>query len=359
MAEEHHIVPAGTSKPLNQFGLMTRSGAEAFGAFILVLGGVSISMFGGQAGIPGALGFGFLFIAGIIAVGHVSGGHFNPALTLGFAVAGRLSWKDVLPYIIAQVIGGAAAMGLLWVVLSGGPDQIVEQIEVLFGSVSSGYGQSSPSQFPMTSVLLLEVILTAVLTGVYLGATSSRAEKALAPFAAGLTYAAVIQVALPISGGGLNPARSTATVLFGEASAAGQLWLFWVAPLAGAAIAGLIARSIEMPPAAPVHAGDSDTGHATTAGTTGAGTTGAAGTAGAGTIEAGTSTEQAGTTGRVPGSTAGAAPVGGPIVQDRSGSPAGREDPERNDPDQNDPDRNDPDRNEDDARDFFDGKGGK
>lgn len=278
MAEKHHSVPArsaapaertgsgpgsavsasgtGPAKPLNQFGLLTRSAAEAFGAFVLILGGVSISMFGGQTGIPGALAFGLLFIAAIIAVGHVSGGHFNPALSLGFAIAGRLSWKDFLPYVIAQVIGGVAAMGLLWVVLSGGPPQIVEQIEALFGSVSSGYGQSSPSQFPLTSVLLLVVILTAVLMGVYLGATSSRANKALAPFAAGLAYAAVLQVALPISGGGLNPARSTATVLFGEAAAAGQLWLFWVAPLAGAAIAGLIARSFEPAPAASTSADD-------------------------------------------------------------------------------------------------------
>lgn len=242
------MAAAAGDKPLNRYGVISRSAAEAFGAFVLVLGGVAVSMFGGQTGVPGALAFGLLFIAAIIAVGHISGGHFNPALTLGFAVAGRLSWKDVLPYIIAQVIGGAAAMGLLWVVLNGGPQQIVQQSEALFGSVSSGYGQNSPSQFPLTSVLLLEVVLMAILAGIYLGATSGRANKALAPFAAGLTYAAVIQVSLPISGGGLNPARSTATAIYADASAASQLWLFWVAPLAGAVIAGLVYRSFEPAP---------------------------------------------------------------------------------------------------------------
>lgn len=334
MAEKHHSVPAGATRPLNHHGLLTRSAAEAFGAFMLVLGGVAISMFGGQAGIPGALAFGLLFIAGIIAVGHVSGGHFNPALTLGFAIAGRLSWKDVLPYIIAQVIGGAAAMGLLWVVLSGGPQQIVEQIEVLFGSVSAGYGQNSPSQFPLTSVLLLEVVLTAILTGVYLGATSSRATKALAPVAAGLTYAAVIQVALPISGAGLNPARSTATVLFGEASAAGQLWLFWVAPLAGAAIAGLIIRSFAPVPAGVAHDDESYDDDATVA----TSATGAAATTTATSTAGGTSDEST-----APDSPAGAAPVGGPIVEERDGDPDHQS--------EGHPDR----RHEDDARNFFDG----
>ncbi len=332
MAEKHHSVPAGTTRPLNHFGLLTRSAAEAFGAFVLVLGGVAISMFGGQAGIPGALAFGLLYIAGIIAVGHVSGGHFNPALTLGFAIAGRLSWKDVLPYVIAQVIGGVAAMGLLWVVLSGGPQQIAEQIEALFGSVSSGYGPNSPSQFPLTSVLLLEVVLTAILAGVYLGATSSRATKALAPFAAGLTYAAVIQVALPISGGGLNPARSTGTELFGEASAAAELWLFWVAPLAGAAIAGLIVRSFAPVPAGSTHDVGPYDDDATVA-------TSTAGTK-AGTTKAGGASDES--TG--PDSPAGAAPVGGPVVEERDGSADHRS--------VGNPDH----RNEDDARNFFDGK---
>ncbi len=217
-------------------------------------------------------------------------------------------------------------------VLSGGPPQIVEQIETLFSSVSSGYGQNSPSQFPLTSVLLLVVILTAILMGVYLGATSSRANKALAPFAAGLTYAAVLQVALPISGGGLNPARATATVLFGEAAAAGQLWLFWVAPLAGAAIAGLIARSFEPAPADNNNGTDSYDDETTVA------TTGTA-TATAGTRGRGVSDEST-----APQSPAGGAPVGGPIVEERDGNPYRR--------DEANPDH----RNENDARDFFDGK---
>lgn len=274
---------AANEKPLNRYGVVSRSAAEAFGAFVLVLGGVAVSMFGGgqaASGIQGAMAFGLLFIAGVIAVGHISGGHFNPALTLGFAIAGRLSWKDVVPYILAQVIGGAAAMGLLWVVLSGGPQQLVEQLGSLFGSVSNGFGQNSPSQFPLTSVLLLQVILTAVFAGVYLGATSGRANKALAPFAAGLTYAVAIQVTLPVSGGGLNPARSTSTVLFGD-GAAGQLWLFWVAPLAGAAIAGLIYRSFEpVSPAGAVAGTETATaGTATSAGTGAVVTTAEAGAA--------------------------------------------------------------------------------
>lgn len=329
---------AAHDKPLNRYSVFSRSAAEAFGAFVLVLGGVAVSMFGGQTGIPGALAFGLLFIAAIIAVGHVSGGHFNPALTLGFAVAGRLSWKDVLPYIIAQVIGAAAAMGLLWVVLSGGPDQIVQQIEALFGSVSSGYGANSPSQFPLTSVLLLEVILTAVLAGVYLGATGSRANKALAPFAAGLTYAAVIQVSLPISGGGLNPARSTATVIFADAAAAGQLWLFWVAPLAGAAIAGLIYRSFEPAPSNSVEAGEPTT--------TAAGTAAAAGSATTAPAVAGTTTETAVTD---PTADDNAAPAGEQAaVQDNPGT---SETAAANDSG----DAAKP-ADEDDARDFFDRK---
>ncbi|WP_051298286.1 aquaporin [Arthrobacter castelli] len=273
-------VGAAESDPLvrhqKKYGVLSRSAAEAFGAFVLVLGGVAVSMFGSQAGIPGALAFGLLFIAGIIAVGHISGGHFNPALTLGFAVAGRLSWKDVLPYIVGQVIGGAAAMGLLWVVLSGGPQQIAQQMGALFGSVSPGFGENSPSQFPLTSVLLLQVILTAVLAGVYLTATSGRANKALAPFAAGLTYAVVLQVSLPVSGGGVNPARSTATVVFADAAAAGQLWLFWVAPLAGAAIAGLLYRSFE-----PAPSDQADAGRTTATGGTAADSADSADSAGA------------------------------------------------------------------------------
>ena len=234
-------------KPLERYSFMVRSGAEAFGAFVLILGGVSISMFGGQAGVSSALGFGLILIAAIVAVGHISGGHFNPAVTLGYAVAGRMPWKDVLPYIVAQVIGGVLAMGLLWVVLSGS-SPVAEQSRALFSSVSNGFGEHSPSTFPLTSVLLLEVILTAVFLGLILGATSSTANKALAPVAIGLTYAVIIQVALPIDGAGLNPARSTATVFFAEGWAVGQLWLFWVAPLAGAVIAGLIYRSFEPAP---------------------------------------------------------------------------------------------------------------
>jgi aquaporin Z len=225
--------------------------AEAVGTFWLVGAVFGTALM--AAGIPDAnIGWlGVSFAAGIAvlgmayAVGGISGGHFNPAVTLGLALAGRTDWKDLIPYWIAQVVGGAAAAVVVYVVASGAAGFQPG------GFAANGYDALSPQSYPMLSALVIEIALTAVFLIVILGSTSSAAPAGFAPLAIGLTLAALHIVAIPVSNASFNPARSTASVLFAQNGALGQLWLFWVAPLVGGALGGLIWRYLLAPGESP------------------------------------------------------------------------------------------------------------
>ncbi|NKX54597.1 MIP/aquaporin family protein [Arthrobacter mobilis] len=226
--------------------LSARIGAEAAGSFLIVGGALGIGMFNPQGGFAVPFGFGFAVVAAMLAFGYVSGGHFNPAITLGTALAGRTAWKQVLPYIVAQVAGASLATLTLWVILRSHPAGAESQN--LFTAISNSFDATGSSGFSLAGVFLAEAVCTGLLVAVYLGATARRAWPGSAPFAVGLVLAVLAAFLLPVSNAGLNPARSTATVYFGDGTAAGQLWVFWVAPLLGAVIAGLIYRSAESVP---------------------------------------------------------------------------------------------------------------
>ncbi|EMY34683.1 aquaporin Z [Arthrobacter crystallopoietes BAB-32] len=204
-------------------------------------------------------GFGLAVVAGMLAFGHISGGHFNPAITLGSALAGRTSWKSVPAYVIAQLVGTSLAAVVLWVILLSHP--AASQLSQVFTLVANKYAAGEELGFGLAGVFLAETIATAILVAVYLGATSSRDRLRSAPYAVGLAFAVLTAVLIPISNAGMNPARSTAGVYFADPATLGELWLFWVAPLLGAVIAGLLYRSAEMVPASK-SGGDASDGSA-------------------------------------------------------------------------------------------------
>lgn len=230
-----------------RYGLVGRSVAEAAGTALLIFAGFGLTIFSTQGGVPAPFGFGLGLAAAMVAFGYVSGGHFNPAITVGSAVAGRTPWIAVGPYVVAQLIGAVFGVFVLWTALSGYPQ--VTSVSQIFAQSVNSFGEESALGFPLAGALLLEVIAAALLTAVFLGATAGSGLRAgAAPFAVGLTYAVLLAVLGPVTGGGLNPARSTAPVLFADFSGGEQLWLFWVAPLVGAVITGLIYRSIDLVP---------------------------------------------------------------------------------------------------------------
>ncbi|WP_421734595.1 aquaporin [Cellulomonas sp.] len=259
-----YVVPAGTVVVTGP-SLVSRLGAEAFGTFALVLVGLGIALYNGisQLGaLAVGLGFGIAVVAAIIAVGHVSGGHFNPAVTLGAAIGGRTPWKDVLPYWLAQLVGGILAAAVLFITVpSALPSAITQDpastAKSFFSSVANGFGEHSPLstasqgtvEFSLVIGLLVEIVVTAVFVGIILGATDRRSANVQAPFAIGLSLAVLIFVAMPVTNASLNPARSTAAAVFSDSWALSQLWLFWVAPLVGAALAGLVYRAFAAEPA--------------------------------------------------------------------------------------------------------------
>lgn len=216
--------------------LAKRLAAEVFGTFLLVFGVIGTALFAsGNTGLLGvALAVGITVIGGAYAVGHISGGHFNPAVSIGAAAAGRFSWSDVLPYIAAQIVGGALATTILFAIRSGAPEGSVAG----FDAVSNGFGDASPAGFNLVSVLVAEVVLTAIFLYVILGVTDRRAPSGFAPLAIGLTLTLVHLVLIPISNASVNPARSIATAIFGGAVPLGQLWVFILAPIVGGLIAG-------------------------------------------------------------------------------------------------------------------------
>ncbi len=214
--------------------------AEMFGTLFLVLCGCGAAVLAG-AGV-GALGvalaFGLAVVAMAYTVGPISGCHLNPAVTVGLWANGRFDAKDVLPYIIAQCIGAIIGAGALHVIASGMPDFAAG------GFASNGYGDHSPGGYSMQAVLMCEVVMTALLVLVVLGSTSKSVPNGFAPLAIGLTLTLIHIVSIPVSNTSVNPARSLGPALFADGWAMDQLWMFWVAPLAGAVLASLVYRMV-------------------------------------------------------------------------------------------------------------------
>ncbi|MGX5680748.1 aquaporin Z [Schumannella luteola] len=219
--------------------LAQRVTAELFGTFLLVGGVIGTALFSspntGWLGV--ALAVGLTVIGGAYAVGHISGGHFNPAVTLGAAASGRFAWRDVPYYVLAQIIGGALATTVLFIIASNGPSGFITSA-VEGGFASNGFGEHSPGGFNLLAVIVTEVVLTAVFLYVILGVTDRRAPSGFAPLAIGLTLTLLHLVAIPVSNASFNPARSIATAIYGGPDALIQLWVFIVAPIVGALIAG-------------------------------------------------------------------------------------------------------------------------
>ena len=215
---------------------LRRVTAEFFGTFWLTFGGCGAAVL--AAGFPGlgigfagvSLAFGLTVLTMAYAVGHISGGHFNPAVTVGLWSAGRCANRHVLPYIVAQVIGAIVAAGALWVIASGKAGWVPG------GFASNGYGEHSPGKYNLVAALTTEVVMTAMFLLIILGSTDSRAPKGLAPVAIGLGLTLIHLISIPVTNTSVNPARSTGVALFAGGWAIQQLWLFWVAPIAGALI---------------------------------------------------------------------------------------------------------------------------
>jgi aquaporin Z len=217
-----------------------RLAAEFLGTFVLVFGGCGTAVLAttntevGVGWLGVALAFGLTVLTMAYAVGHISGGHFNPAVTLGAAAGGRIAWKDTPAYIATQVVAGIAAGAVLLVVASGLDGFSATDS----GFASNGYGDRSPMGYELLACLVIEVLLTAVFLWVILGATDSRAPKGLAPLAIGLALTLIHLISIPVTNTSVNPARSIGVGLFAGGDAIAQLWLFIVAPIVGALIAG-------------------------------------------------------------------------------------------------------------------------
>jgi len=214
--------------------------AEFVGTFWLVFGGCGSAVLAagfpelgiGFAGV--SLAFGLTVLTMAYAVGGISGGHFNPAVSLGLAIGGRFSWAELAPYWAAQLLGSFCAAGTLFVIASGAPEFAAG------GFASNGYGELSPGGYSMMSALVIEVVLTAVFLVVILGSTSAKAPAGFAPIAIGLALTLIHLISIPVTNTSVNPARSTGPALIGGGAYIAQLWLFWGAPLAGAALGALI-----------------------------------------------------------------------------------------------------------------------
>jgi aquaporin Z len=219
--------------------------AEFFGTFWLVFGGCGSAVL--AAGIPElgigfagvSLAFGLTVLTMAYAVGHISGGHFNPAVSVGLFTAGRFPAKDLLPYILAQVAGAIAAAFILYMIASG-----KDGFSTSSGFASNGFGEHSPQGYSMIACLIAEVVLTFFFLMIILGATDKRAPAGFAPIAIGMALTLIHLISIPVTNTSVNPARSTGPALFVGDWAVSQLWLFWLAPLVGAAIAGIVYKML-------------------------------------------------------------------------------------------------------------------
>jgi len=217
--------------------------AEFIGTFWLVLGGCGAAVL--AAGVPDvgigyagvALAFGLTVLTGAYALGHISGAHFNPAVTLGLFAAGRFPAKDVIPYWIAQVLGGLAAGGVLYFIANG-----VSGFDASAGFAANGFGDASPQHYSMVAGAICEIVMTFMFLIVILGATSYSEPAGFAPIAIGLALTLIHLISIPVTNTSVNPARSTGVAFFQGGAAVEQLWFFWVMPLIGGGVAGYFHR---------------------------------------------------------------------------------------------------------------------
>src|SRR5471032_237978 len=226
--------------------MLSKLSAEFLGTFVLVFGGCGSAVLAaafpelgiGFAGV--ALAFGLTVLTMAYAVGHISGGHFDPAITLGLMAGGRFPAKEVIPYIVAQVLGGIAAAAVLYLVASGkaGFDATAS------GFASNGYGEHSPDGFSLTSAIVIEFVLSAIFLIVIHGVTDKFAAAGFAPLAIGLALTLIHLISIPVTNTSVNPARSTAVALFQGTWAIQQLWVFWLVPILGGIVGGLIYRCL-------------------------------------------------------------------------------------------------------------------
>ena len=220
---------------------MKKYSAEFLGTFWLVLGGCGSAVLAAAfpnvgIGLLGvSLAFGLTVLTMAFAIGHISGCHLNPAVSVGLWAAGRFPAGNLPPYIVAQVLGGIAAGAVLYMIASGAPG-----FDVSKGFASNGYGAHSPGGYSLAAALVTEVVMTMFFLLVILGATDKRAPAGFAPIAIGLALTLIHLISIPVTNTSVNPARSTGVALFAGSGALGQLWLFWVAPLAGGALGGIL-----------------------------------------------------------------------------------------------------------------------
>ncbi len=220
--------------------LSKKLGAEFIGTFWLVLGGCGSAVLAAAfpdvgIGLLGvSLAFGLTVLTMAYAIGHISGCHLNPAVSVGLVIGGRFSAAELGPYVLAQVLGGVAGAAVLFLIASGQPG-----FETA-GFASNGFGEHSPGGYSLTAALVCEVVMTFMFLIIILGATDERVPAALAPVAIGLGLTLIHLISIPVTNTSVNPARSTGVALFEGGWAIGQLWLFWVAPIVGAALAGVV-----------------------------------------------------------------------------------------------------------------------
>ncbi len=227
---------------------MKQYGAEFFGTFWLVLGGCGSAVL--AAAFPGvgigllgvSLAFGLTVLTMAYAIGHISGCHLNPAVSIGLWAGGRFPANKLLPYIAAQVLGAIVAGGVLYTIASGKPG-----FDVMAGFASNGYGEHSPGKYSLLAALVTEVVMTMMFLLIILGATDERAPKGFAPLPIGLGLTLIHLISIPVTNTSVNPARSTGVALYVGDWATSQLWLFWVAPIAGALLGAAIYRLIGAP----------------------------------------------------------------------------------------------------------------
>ena len=223
--------------------------AEFIGTFWLVLGGCGSAVLAAAfpelgIGLLGvSLAFGLTVVTMAYAIGHISGCHLNPAVSVGLWLGGRFPARQLLPYVVAQVLGAILAGGVLFVIANGS-----EGFDVGAGFASNGYGEHSPGGYALMSVLVCEIVMTAMFLLIILGATDSRAPPGFAPLAIGLALCLIHLISIPVSNTSVNPARSTGVALYVGDWATAQLWLFWVAPIVGASLGALIYRVIGRTP---------------------------------------------------------------------------------------------------------------
>lgn len=223
---------------------LNKCSAEFIGTLWLTLGGCGSAVLAAAfpevgIGLVGvSLAFGLTVVTGAYALGPISGGHFNPAVSVGLALAGRFAWREVLAYIIAQVLGAIAGGAILYVIATG------KAGAELGGFATNGYGPHSPGGYSLLAAVVAEVVMTAIFLIVILGATAKRAAGGFAGLAIGLCLTLIHLISIPVTNTSVNPARSTGVAVFGPEIAMGQLWLFWLAPIAGALLGAVIYKGL-------------------------------------------------------------------------------------------------------------------